>query len=212
MPTSLEIFCFKRDGEQLIIKPLNQAKNELAYIRDVYIKNGVLYFSKLLNNQHTWSLMQKVAELQGNVNEDRFARLKTGWDYYETHFVELGAESPENFSSEAFFQMHELDIMNSERASSSAPLFLPSIPYKIEFCHVCRGSFHEEDLTREPIEIYERHCNSLPYIEVWLKYKKEGKQTLKVDEFAAFVQEVNAVCESYKTRIIQVRKYNQCQE
>ncbi|WP_342256966.1 hypothetical protein [Rickettsia endosymbiont of Aspidapion aeneum] len=203
LPTNLEIFYFKHDGDQLIIKPLNQAKDEWAYIRDVYIKNGVLYFSKLLNHQHTWLLMQKVAELQGNVNEDRFARLEAedAWDFDKASFVMLGAENPENFSSKAFFQMHELDIMNSERASSSAPLFLPSIPYEIEFCYVCRGSFHEEDLTRNPIEIYEdKYCNSLPYIEVWLKYKKEEKQILKVDEFAAFVQKVNAVCESYKKK------------
>ncbi|WP_342257046.1 hypothetical protein [Rickettsia endosymbiont of Aspidapion aeneum] len=189
-PPCLEIFYFKRNGDQLIIKPLLNQEDDS--IHDAYIKNGVLYFSKLLNNQETWLLMKEGAKLQGDVND-----------------VILGAEGPMNYSSKAFFQIHELDIMNSRGIFSSAPLFLPSIPYKIEFCYVCRGSFHAEDLIRnEPVEIWEgKYCSSLPYIEVWLKYEKKGKQILKVDEFASFVQAVKAVCDSYKKKTgTEVRK------
>ena len=177
-----QMLAFKREGDKLIIRGIIYGQEE-GTITDSNIKDGVLYFTELINRRSMWSAILDGAGIKYN---------KHG---YEGRIVMSYAENEEEYCGAAFFHLDKL-VINPEDPKKHLP---PIKPDKVEFEIARKGSIYEETLEQiKPAEVYEGYCTSLPYYETYFEYTQKGKRILIGKDFEEFVNIVRQRCNKIK--------------
>jgi len=172
-----------REVDKLIVGGTIYGKEEGA-INDYIIKDGVLYFTEVVNHRTMWE-----AVLDG-------ADVKYSPSNYDGRIVMMGAENEDNYCGSVFFHLDEL-ITDPKNPGAYLP---PRKPDKVEIQGYWKGSIDSIDaLARgQPTEIYDGFCTDFPYRETYYQYYKEGRKTLTGNDFKEFVNIVKTKCEVAK--------------